>query len=219
MSNEELAAAIQAGDTDRMGELWEQVAGLAAWKARHIVEALDGRYGVTFDDLYQSAYPALVAAVGTFQPEKCRFSTWFMYHLKQAFAECTGFRTQAAKNDPVNHALSLDAPIGDEEDSPIFGDLIPDPKAAATMQAVLDREYQRQLHEALETSLSALPALEADVLRMRYYCGMTLAEVAKSKDFEPARIRKMESDALRQLRKPESSRRLRQFYHGTEDRG
>lgn len=211
MSNEELVAAIQAGDTEQMDELWEQVNGLAAWKARHIVGVLDGRLGVTFDDLYQSAYPALVAAVETFQPEKSSFSTWFMFHLKTAYAECTGIRTQTAKNDPVNHALSLDAPVGDDGDNALFGELIPDPKAAATMQAVLGREYQRQLHEALEMSMSELPALYADVLRLRYYREMTIEEVAKAKNIEPARARQIESKALTQIRRPENSRLLRLF--------
>lgn len=51
MSSEELVAVIQAGATERMGELWEQVAGLVKWKANQVMTALDGRCGVEFDDL------------------------------------------------------------------------------------------------------------------------------------------------------------------------
>lgn len=212
MSNEELVSAIQAGDTERIGELWDQVGGLAKWKANHVMTALAGRCGVEFDDLYQSAYPALVAAVGTFKPEKCgKFSAWFAFYLKTAFAECTGIRTQTTKNDPINHALSLDAPVGDDVDSDLFGDLIPDPKATATMQAVLGREFSRQLHDALEKSLSALPVLDADVLRLRYYLDMTVLEVAEAKNIEPARVRQIEAMGLRQIRRPVNISRLLPF--------
>ena len=93
MSNEELVAAIQAGE-DRMCELWEQVDGLVKWKAKQVMTALDGRCGVDFDDLYQSGYPALVAAVDSYNPESGVFSTWFLYSLNTAFAEATGFRTR-----------------------------------------------------------------------------------------------------------------------------
>ena len=116
MSNEELVAAIQAGE-DRMGELWIQVEGLVKWTAKHRIAILEGRGGVEFEDLYQSGYPALVAAVYSYKPDKGAFSTWFMFYLRTAFAEATGHRTAKQKLDPLNAALSLDTPLGDDADS------------------------------------------------------------------------------------------------------
>ena len=61
MSNEELAKEIQAGATDRMADLWEQVEGLCCWKAKQVIAALQLRgnpCGVEFDDLYQTGYLA-----------------------------------------------------------------------------------------------------------------------------------------------------------------
>lgn len=58
MSNEELAVEIQNGAPERMGELWEQVAGLVKWKAKRIMTALELRgsmCGVDFDDLVCNA--------------------------------------------------------------------------------------------------------------------------------------------------------------------
>ncbi|MDY4509114.1 MAG: sigma-70 family RNA polymerase sigma factor [Candidatus Faecousia sp.] len=214
MSNEELVAAIRAGE-NRMGELWEQVKGLVAWKASHIMTALDLRgspCGVEFDDLYQSGYPALVTAVDSYEPESGAFSTWFMYHLKTAFSEATGYRTKSGQNEPVNNALSLDEPLTDEADSGLFGDLIPDPKAAATMLSIEEKLWREQLHEALEAALAALPEQNADVLRLRYYQGLTLAETGERKGTTAERVRQMENKAIRQLQKPGVACHLRPFY-------
>lgn len=86
MSNEELVAVIQAGASERMGELWEQVCGLVKWKANHAMTAMEGfpGRGVEFDDLYQSGYPAMVSAVEAYDPAAGAFSTWFMYHAKNS---------------------------------------------------------------------------------------------------------------------------------------
>lgn len=214
MSNEELVAAIRAGD-DRMGELWEQVAGLVAWKANQVMTALDLRgssCGVEFDDLYQSGYPALVAAVDSYDPESGAFSTWFMYHLKNAFAEATGYRTKSGKNEPLNHAASLDKSVDDDPDGTPLGEFVSDPKSTATMEAVEEREYQKQLHEALEEALATLPEQSAEVLRLRHYQGLTLADVGERKGTTAERVRQMENKALRQLRKPSIACRLRPFY-------
>ncbi len=209
MSNEELAAAGQ------MAELWDNVERLVKWKAKRIMTALDLRgcsCGLEFDDLYQSGYLALVAAVGSYKPESGAFSTWFMYHLKNAFAEATGYRTKAGQNEPLNMALSLDKPLTDEADSDTFGNLVPDDDAPAALEAIEDREFQRQLHEALETALAELPQQSADVLRLRHYQGLTLADIGELRGTSVERIRQVESKALRKLRKPNIARRLRPFY-------
>ena len=89
MSNEELAIAIRQGDQGRTLELWEQVNGLVKRKAMQIMTALQlsgNPRGVEFDDLYQTGYLAMVAAVETYSPERGAFSTWFMFHLKTAFS-------------------------------------------------------------------------------------------------------------------------------------
>lgn len=215
MSNEELAVQIQNGAPERMGELWEQVAGLVKWKAKRIMTALELRgsmCGVDFDDLVQCGYPALVAAVDSYSPESGTFSTWFMYHLKNAFAEATGYRTQRGKNEPMNHAASLDKPLTDEENSSSLVDFVPDQKAAATMEAVEEREYQGQLHEALEMALGTLPEACSQVLRLRYYQDRTLTEVGETLGVVPERVRQMENRGLRILRQPKNAACLRPFY-------
>ena len=216
MSNEELVAVIQAGAEERMGELWEQVKGLVAWKARHIMTALDLRgspCGVELEDLMQSGYIAMVEAVHYYNPESgAAFSTCLINRLKTAFAEATGYHTKRGQNEPLNNSFSLDKTVDDESDGTPFGEFVPDPKAAATMLNIEEKLWREQLHEALEAALAALPEKYADVMRLRHYQGLTLADVGQIQRTTPERIRQMENKAIRQLRKLSIACHLRPFY-------
>ena len=210
MSNEELAMAIQAGAIERMGELWGQIEKLVKWKANRVMTVLTGRGGVEFDDLYQSGYPALVAAVDSYSLEKGPFSSWFMLYLKTAFAEVTGYRTQRGRNELLNTAVSLDMPLSDG--GALFGDLIPDKQAAATLAAVEERAFQEQLKAAMEDVLSDVPEQHRDVLRLRYWDNMTLEAAGELQGISRDQVRQLENKAIRILRRPENTRRLRPFY-------
>ncbi len=198
MSNEELVVAIQAGE-DRMGELWTQVEGLVKWAAKNRIAILGGSGCVEFEDLYQSGYPALVAAVYTYKAGNGAFSTWFMFRLRTAFAEATGHRTMKQKQDPLNTALSLDAPLGDNADSDTFEDITADPRATAYMENVEEAIWREQLHDTLESALAGLPEDQRSVLRMRYYEGRTCALIAEDLDCTAAGVLDKEQRALKKL--------------------
>lgn len=213
MSNEELVAVIQAGE-DRMGELWEQVERLVQWKANRIMTSLEARggCGVDRDDLYQCGYLAMVAAVETYKPETGSFSSWFMFYLKTAFAEATGYRTTKDRMEPLNNAYSLDKTVDGEADGTPFGDLVPDPKAAATMEVIEETLWREQLHEAMESVLGELPMEQSAVLRQRYYAQQTLAGTAQSLGTTVEEVRKLEGKGLKALRHYKLANRIRPFY-------
>ena len=211
MSNEELVAAIRSGE-DRMGELWQQVERLVSWKASRVMTALNGRGGVEFEDLYQSGYPAMAAAVDSYKPEVGAFSTWFMLHLKTAFAQATGYRSNRQQRDPIHNAISLDTPLTDDADSSDLMDIVADPAGAGRMEAVEEAIYRQQLHDALEAALEAIPEECSTVLRQRYYEGRTLSDLAEVQGVSMEMVRKKERDALRRLRSPKTACRLRPFY-------
>ena len=212
MSNEELVAVIQAGASERMGELWQQVERLVSWKASRVMTALNGHGGVEFDDLYQSGYPAMVAAVDSYRPEVGKFSTWFMLHLKTAFAEATGYRSNRQQRDPIHNAVSLDTPLTDDTDSSDLMDIVADPAGAGRMEAVEEAIYRQQLHDALEEALEAIPEECGTVLRQRYYEGRTLSDLAQEQGVSMEMVRKRERDALRRLRSPKTACHLRPFH-------
>lgn len=183
MSNEELALAIQQGEQGRTLELWEQVGGLVKRKALQVMTALQlsgNPRGVDFDDLYQTGYLAMVAAVETYSPERGAFSTWFMFHLKTAFAEATGYRTKSGRCEPLNTAASLDRSVQpDEPDGSTLGELVPDGRAADAIENVEEAIYREQLHKAIDDAIGQLPPDNARVLRLRYWGDMTLSAVGE----------------------------------------
>lgn len=215
MSNEELVAKIQAGSVDLMGQLWEQVEGLVKWKAKRIMTVLEGcpGRGVEFEDLYQSGYLAMVAAVDTYDPASgASFSTWLMYHLKTAFAEATGYRTQKGRQEPLNNYLSLDTPLTDEADGDDLMDIIADPTGQNGLVSAEESLYREQLQEAIGAALSTVPEQYREILRLRYWENMTLAEAGELRNVGAERVRQMENKAIRQLRKPSIACHLRPFY-------
>lgn len=106
--------------------------------------------------------------------------------------------------------VSLEAPVGDEEDSSL-GDFIADESA---MQP-LDMAIHTNLRETCTRILSSLTPREERVLRMRFGIGMnsdhTLEEVGKQFNVTRERIRQIEAKALRKLKHPSRSKKLRSF--------
>ncbi len=106
--------------------------------------------------------------------------------------------------------ISLETPIGDEEDSHL-GDFIEDKNAIIPLDAAI----QANLREATTRVLSSLTPREERVLRMRFGIGMntdhTLEEVGQQFNVTRERIRQIEAKALRKLKHPSRSRKLRSF--------
>ncbi|MBQ3519901.1 MAG: RNA polymerase sigma factor RpoD [Clostridia bacterium] len=106
--------------------------------------------------------------------------------------------------------VSLETPIGEEDDSHL-GDFIPDEDALAPAEAA----SREMLKEALAAVLETLTPREARVLTLRY--GLedghprTLEEVGREFDVTRERIRQIETKALRKLRHPQRSKRLKDF--------
>lgn len=106
--------------------------------------------------------------------------------------------------------ISMETPIGDDEDSHL-GDFIED----ASVIAPVESATSEGLREATQNMLASLTSREAKVLRMRFGIDMntdhTLEEVGKQFDVTRERIRQIEAKALRKLRHPTRSEKLKSF--------
>ena len=106
--------------------------------------------------------------------------------------------------------VSLETPIGEEEDSHL-GDFIPDDDAPAPAEAASHTLLKEQLSDVLST----LTPREEKVLRLRFGLedgrSRTLEEVGKEFNVTRERIRQIEAKALRKLRHPSRSKRLKDF--------
>ena len=113
----------------------------------------------------------------------------------------------------VRQPISLDAPVGEEEDS-FLGDFIPDSSALLPSDAAINQS----LCSETESLLATLSPREERVVRMRFGIGErsahTLEEVGQDFSVTRERIRQIEAQALRKLRHPTRAARLRVFTEG-----
>ena len=111
--------------------------------------------------------------------------------------------------------ISMETPIGDDDDSHL-GDFIEDTNTIAPMEAAL----QDSMRDVVKEVLDSLTPREAKVLRMRFGVEMatdhTLEEVGKQFDVTRERIRQIEAKALRKLRHPSRSDKLKSFLSDTQ---
>ncbi len=111
----------------------------------------------------------------------------------------------------AQEAISLDTPIGGEEDSPLV-DFIEDKSATSPVEAVLATNLKEQTSKVLDS----LSPREELVLRLRFGVGEgsehTLEEIGRSFNLTRERIRQIESKALGKLRHPHRSAKLRPFF-------
>ena len=215
--NEELAVRVKAGDTAAAAQLWEQNTGLLTLISGRLYYAFRDRAtsaGVTWDDVQQIGYMAILAAAKGFDPEtgaKC--SAYLPYHVRKEFYQLIGMRTERSRKEPLCHAGSIDAPlVADDADSGTLSEVIPDPEAAALLENTEAQIWNTQLHETLEKCLDSIGQTEADVIRRRYFKGEPITDIAATYMRSPARIQQISENALRQLRRPQISRHLRDYH-------
>lgn len=223
-TNEQLALAYQEGARQVIAQLWEQTkAVIYSWCYRYY-ERHRGRCtacGVELADLQQEGFLALLDAVQAFEPEReYKFTSWLKFPLKNRCNALLGMRGNNAPR-ALNECVSLDKPIGENEDTPLL-DMVADPNAGEDFESAEDREYTRQLHEALAEAMGTLQEKHRDILNWRFFDGLTLQQCGERLCCSPEYARQLSQQALVRMRRGQSIRILRRFlgetsmpYNGT----
>lgn len=198
MTNEELAMSIQDGESGNIPTLWEQVKNFVAQQANRLVRGLEGRYGVTVDDLINEGFLAMCEACETYNSDKGSFLTWLNFRLKTAFAAACGYRT--SRRDALDLSDSLDRPL-DRSDagSDTLGDVIPDPhdQYAAVDNAV----YNEGLRVRLDALIDTLTPAGAEMIRAAYWSGKTTEQLARDRGISERAAGRRREDYIQNLRR------------------
>lgn len=169
-----------------------------------------GNGGATVEDLTQAGFIAVLRAVDSYDPTKAKFSTHLFQLLRAELTAATGQHTKLSRLDPLQNALSLDAPLDVDEDATL-ADFIPDPAAEAEITAIDEQDRQVRLHAELEIALSSLADEEQRTIHARYYQGKTLDAIAVAEGVSKVTVSRREQNALRRLRHPSRSKRLKAY--------
>ncbi len=217
MTNEELALLIQQGQRAYIPVLYSQVEKFIRAKANSFYRNAGikcSRCGVELDDLIQEGYFAMLDAVKGYKPEsEYKFLTYIDYPFMNRYNALTGNRTSRTKNEPLNSAKSLDEPLGAENDTFTLADTITDENSTAPFDEVLQNDYLRALHIALEKGMEQMISEQRAAIQCRYYEGRTLQDTGELIGCSREQTRQHEAKALRVFRKPKIARTLRPFLY------
>lgn len=204
MTNEQLTELIQkGGNYELLPLLWEKTRALIYMKCSQywgLYSAKLERFGYSLSDLRQEGYNALIFAVKSYKSEKeYKLTSYLNYALKNVIRGLL-----KCENDALNRwdTQSLDQPLGDgnDGDSLLIEDIVPDERAAAVYEDVERLDGYTALHKALDS----LPPDLREVVREHYFEGLTFQQIGERLGLSRDRAWQLHNKALAELRKNRS---------------
>ena len=201
MENEQLAELIQEGGNDELLPLlWDKTHALIYMKCSQywgIYSTKLERFGYSLDDLRQEGYNALIFAVKSYKSDKeYKLITYLNYALKNVIRGLL-----KGENDALNRldTQSLEQPLGDgnDGDSILVGDTVPDERAAAVFEEIERRNGYTVLYEAIDR----LPPELREVVQEHYFEGLTFLQIGERLGLSRDQAWQLHNKALKELRK------------------
>lgn len=203
MCNEEIVQNIQDGINvhENLERLWENNSGYVVTVARKYEAAEE------LDDLINQGFIGLYKAVEMYKPDKgAKFLTYATYWITQSIQR---YIQNYGKLNRVPGMCSLDKPIGEEEDMSMY-DMIPSQEDLEG--DTTDRIQQEQLAAVIWPIVDKLPGDQTAVIRARYQSRQTFEEIGNGLGTSKERVRHIEADALRYMRRSRIRKMLEPYW-------
>lgn len=214
-SNEELSKLIKSGSRQAVNELWEQVKKLCGMLSFRYMNKYADRCracAITEDDLIQECFVAMTEAVQAYKPESgYKFNTYLNRHVINRFNELSGYRTTRSMNEPINNSKSLYDIVPGTEDVTLV-ETLPDDTATYELENAIEREYNRQLHIALDECMNTLTDNQRAVIQAYYYQRKNYKEICASSEMTYHEARKLHRTGLNKLRTNGICRKILEQY-------
>lgn len=218
MSNEELAVAIRNGDSSLSETLWQQIKGFVWKQARRWALAWQQRKYFDIEDLVQSGYIAMIAAVRGFDPESGSFLTILNYCLLTEFSKVVGCRTKTQLQDPLSEAYSLDEPINGEDHSDSFRTLADTIKAEEPgFEAIEEADFRTHLAKAVRDAVADLPDQQRRTIEQHFLNGKSYKDIAAELNVSQSRIGQVSKDGIKALRSGQHAPELSYYLFGARN--
>lgn len=213
MTNEELAAAIKAGDTELMEQLWNQCYCYIRQQALRWYYAWESRSGFDIDDLTQAGYIALCAAIDGYKKDMGGFLHYLSFYLKTEFSKVVGCRTASQNKEPLNNAVSLDAPAYPGDDcNTMLGEIVPCDYNG--IEAVEDALYQSHVRKVVREAVDSLPEKQSIAVKAHYLENKTYSEIASMLQVANSYPGQLVKDGIKGLRNGSHAPTLAQLMWG-----
>ena len=204
MTNEEIAARIKQGETSLYNDLWcsnEKYFRKMSAKLYGCYRKLCDSSGVEFDDILQTCYFALRAAVEAYDSETgYKLLTFFKYPFMNFTTELVNGSRYKGHITTLNRCASLDKPLS-EDDETTLGEVTADERAEQDYCNADEDETTRTIRAVIDSVLGRLPEEQAQVIRLMYGQNLTREKCAKVMGVASHTVRKNEGKALREFRK------------------
>lgn len=210
MTNEDLARLIQEGNEELHPVLWQKVNKLLYVKAATFYNSHTeacARCGVELSDIRQECYAVYLAMLKAYDTERgLTFTAYLDYPFQNAVNALLGLRTERGRQEPLNHAASLDKPIETADgDSCTLMDMVQDDTSTDFLERMEDIDEAACVRQAVDD----LPEPLRMVIRRYYLENRPLHEIGKEMDVSIERVRQYKAKGLRELRK---NKRLQSMY-------
>lgn len=218
MTNEEIVKAIQAGESDLIGQLWDQCSPFIRKQAARWKRAWENRTDIDVDDLVQVGYFAICSAVRGWDADKgSSFLNYLEWYLKTEFATACSCRNTASRADPIYSALRFESPVSGDSDSLTVADTLGE--NCPELEAIEEKDYREYIAKVVREAVARLPENYRKAVEGHFLEGMTYTAVAENFGVSMQRAQQLGQLGLRKMRENAELKKLyfgeRNLYRGT----